>query len=348
MKSIIIGAGLSGLYMAYRLQEAGKDYLILEAKDQAGGRASGLETGNQRELELGATWFWPDFDKELASLVADLQLETFDQKTGTYLYEKSIHDIRSFERAFSDGRRISGGMSQLIKALLAVLDPKKIHYQEAARSVRLESDHVTVKTDEHEWTGNQVFLALPPRLAAKTIEFHPSLPENLMANWLGTASWMAPHAKYLAQFSRAFWFDKGLTGNAMSHLGPLTEIHDISDSNEENASLFGFFGIPAQERQALGEEQLKKLARAQLVRLLGLETLQYLEKESIKDWSVDPYLATETDQDFSLSHPHPATARIPGEWNDFLVGIASEFAPTTPGFLSGAIEAVNQALTIEK
>ncbi|WP_128973585.1 NAD(P)-binding protein [Streptococcus oralis] len=25
MKSIIIGAGLSGLYMAYRLQEAGKD-----------------------------------------------------------------------------------------------------------------------------------------------------------------------------------------------------------------------------------------------------------------------------------------------------------------------------------
>lgn len=58
---LIIGGGLSGLYAAYLLEQAGfKDYLLLEAKDHLGGRVYSKE-----QIDLGATWIWPDLNPEL-------------------------------------------------------------------------------------------------------------------------------------------------------------------------------------------------------------------------------------------------------------------------------------------
>ena len=53
-ENLIIGAGLSGLYLAYKLEQQGKDYLILEARDRLGGRIH-----DHDGLDLGPTWFWP-------------------------------------------------------------------------------------------------------------------------------------------------------------------------------------------------------------------------------------------------------------------------------------------------
>ncbi|KXT75654.1 flavin monoamine oxidase family protein [Streptococcus sp. DD12] len=344
MKHLIVGAGLSGLYMAYQLEKAGEDYLILEGKDQVGGRAKGLQVLPNWELELGATWFWPDFDKLLASLIDQLGLETFDQPTGTYLYEESNGEKGQYHRPFSDGRRVSGGMSQLIQALLSRINTENLHLKERVKEISLKGESIQVLTDKQLWQADKVFLALPPRLAATRIAFSPQLPDSIQQNWLSTDTWMAPHAKYLAEFSEPFWRQQGLTGNAMSHLGPLVEIHDISDQANQFGALFGFFGIPSAKRQALGQNQLKKLARAQLVRLFGMDTLKYLKNDTIKDWSQDAYLATSQDQQFALNHPQSANNQLSASWQNKLVGIASEFAPTAPGFLSGALEAVNEAL----
>ena len=42
MKTIVIGAGISGLAAAYKLQKAGHDVQVLEAADQPGGRCATL------------------------------------------------------------------------------------------------------------------------------------------------------------------------------------------------------------------------------------------------------------------------------------------------------------------
>ncbi|TKD64888.1 hypothetical protein FBG13_02875 [Cobetia marina] len=51
----------------------------------------------------------------------------------------------------------------------------------------------------------QVLLTVPPRQALQHIQFTPALPNALTAQWQQSATWMAPHAKYLAVYDRPFW-----------------------------------------------------------------------------------------------------------------------------------------------
>lgn len=71
----IIGAGLSGLYAAYLLEQANiTDYLILEARNRLGGRIY-----TQHGFDLGATWIGPELNPELMQLVNKLKLRFFKQ-----------------------------------------------------------------------------------------------------------------------------------------------------------------------------------------------------------------------------------------------------------------------------
>ncbi|MEZ5508172.1 MAG: NAD(P)-binding protein [Gammaproteobacteria bacterium] len=72
---VIIGGGLSGLYAAHLLDKHGiRDYVLLEGRDRFGGRL--LSPGGS-QYDLGATWFWPDLQPELADVVRQLGLTTF-------------------------------------------------------------------------------------------------------------------------------------------------------------------------------------------------------------------------------------------------------------------------------
>ena len=71
---IVVGAGLAGLNAALELSDAGKDVLVLEASNRAGGRVYTRDFGRGPE-EVGATTYGPTHRRAL-DLVKRFQLET--------------------------------------------------------------------------------------------------------------------------------------------------------------------------------------------------------------------------------------------------------------------------------
>lgn len=72
--TVVIGAGLSGLAAALRLQDEGVSVTVLEARDRVGGRVWTETLANGDPVELGAEWVMQD-DDELAELARRFALE---------------------------------------------------------------------------------------------------------------------------------------------------------------------------------------------------------------------------------------------------------------------------------
>lgn len=356
----IIGAGLSGLYAAYLLERRGiRDYVILEARDTLGGRITTAHASGMTPLEddfdrfdLGATWFWPDYQRTLDRVVSEFGLERFEQdETGDMVVERSPDDPPVHVRGYVDSptpMRLAGGMASLIDALSQRLDATRIIAGQQVR--RLQCDGRQIELEAHDRYGDvmsyrvdRVFLAVPPRLAMATIDFRPALPEVSMRAWQSIATWMAPHAKYVAVYDKPFWRALGLSGKARSASGPLAEIHDASVAGG-SAALFGFLSLPAHVRWNLSEDVLCSHCRAQLYRLFG-PWAAAPKAEFIKDWAADPYTATVADQDGPAYRSiAPLATASAGIWRNRVIGIASEWSSEFPGYLAGAIKAASDGV----
>ncbi|CUA99400.1 Monoamine oxidase [Thiomonas bhubaneswarensis] len=354
----IVGGGLAGLYAAYLLEQKGiHDYVVLEAREYWGGRItttpSSTESSALDRFDLGPTWFWPAYQPQLDRLIQNLGLERFAQhETGSMLVERTPHGAPERMPGYTyapPSMRLIGGMSALIDALQRPLPPHKLLLNHRVRRMRSEGQHVELDAEAAPQTltfrVESLLLAVPPRLAATTIDFLPPLPEPLMQAWCNTATWMAPHAKYVAVHDQPFWRAQGLSGEARSACGPLGEIHDASMPGG-SAALFGFFALPAAVRKGIPEETLRMHCRAQFARLFG-EQAATPRADFIKDWAADPWTATEADQNEVSQHglaPQSSAAEDP--WRGRLTGIASEWSPQFPGYVAGAIEAA--ALGVDK
>jgi monoamine oxidase len=361
----IVGAGLSGLYAAFLLEQQGiRDYVLLEARESVGGRitsapasphplCAGTTGVNEIDrVDLGPTWFWPESQPQLARVINDLGLETFAQhETGDTVVERSPNEplmrMRGYA-SFPTSMRLVGGMGALTQALHRSLDAARICTGQVVRRLRSTPQGVELDSDDADgdattWCVEHVLLALPPRLVESNIEFAPALPITLSRQWRATATWMAPHAKYIATFDTPFWREQGLSGEARSALGPLGEIHDASMPGA-SAALFGFFGVPAQVRKGLPEEVLRAHCRAQFARLFGPQAAMP-KTEFIKDWALDPYTATAADTVGISEHAQaPAITAASGPWSGRITGIASEWSLQFPGYIAGAIEAASSGV----
>lgn len=350
----IIGGGLSGLYAAWLLEQNGiKDYVLLEARNRLGGRIlspaanPALDSGNTSDrIDLGPSWFWPDYQPQLDRLVRELGLARFEQaEDGDMMVEHSPHDAPIRRRGFRNmptSMRLVGGMDALVVALTNRLNPARRHIGHVVRSLSLEHEHIVLdcrtETAEACWQAEHVLLAMPPRLVAGTLGFSPALPASLSAEWHATATWMAPHAKYVAVYAQPFWHMEGLSGEARSMVGPLGEIHDAS-MPVGSAALFGFFQLPAVARRAMPEAELRQRCRQQLARIFGPQAASPVA-EFIQDWAQDDYTSTASDLHAVSQHAVAPTAGVQtGLWQQRITGIASEWSPNYPGYVAGAIEA---------
>jgi monoamine oxidase len=91
--------------------------------------------------------------------------------------------------------------------------------------------------------------SLPVRSALENITLVPKLATPRQAELQAVATWMAGHSKVVVEYENAFWRDCGFSGDVISQIGPLSEVHDASSnikhSEPQAFALFGFIGVPA-------------------------------------------------------------------------------------------------------
>jgi monoamine oxidase len=76
MGTVVVGAGLSGLVCALRLQQAGVDVVVLEARDRVGGRTLNVPIAPDRVVEMGGQWAGPRH-QEILRVAEEMGVQTF-------------------------------------------------------------------------------------------------------------------------------------------------------------------------------------------------------------------------------------------------------------------------------
>jgi monoamine oxidase len=315
----IIGAGLSGLALATALKIEGRAVMVLEARDRVGGRVL-----SKNGHDLGPSWIWPQ-NRRMLALLDRLGLAAFAQHaSGRLVFEDAGGAIRR-DLDFSTmggALRVEGGLARITRALAGEVGDS-LRLSCPVGQVTEDASGMTVSTPGGSLRAARVVLALPPRLMAGLGVPVPDVP-----------TWMAGQAKLVATYPTAFWREMGLNGDAISHRGPLSEIHDASPVGGEAGALFGFAQVGAARQPGFQDAAI-----AQLVRLFG-PGAGAPDDVMVKDWSTDPATATLADRTPPQGHPTYRGLRPTPR----LIFAGTEASPEDGGFLEGALAAAEAAL----
>jgi monoamine oxidase len=280
----IIGAGLSGLYAAYLLQEK-YNITIIEARSRIGGRILSIDG-----LDLGPSWVW-NHHENILKLIDDLGLELFEQYNSGY----ALYDERSGTKKFTSPKndpsfRVQGGMQKIVEKLKDKLKENvTIHLDEILKEIEYKNNKVYIKTSKNEYESKKIIFAIPPRLISQDINFTPKLELHIQDKLNNISTWMAHTSKAVISFEKDFWREKGLSGFTFSNIGPLMEIHDAS--TKDKAAMIAFFHSKADINN---EENIRK----QLKRIFPNDH-KYLKDIYTKDWRDEKYTAVEKDKDIN-------------------------------------------------
>jgi len=329
-KLLIVGGGLSGLYLALLLEDI-YEVTILEARDRLGGRIFSID-GH----DMGPSWIW-SHHKNMLTLVNDLNLELFPQyNTGYALYDTK-DKIELFNPPPSQpSARMSGSLTLLIDKLAQRLKCTKIILDEKVKSLEDLGDEVKVQTDNASYLAHKVIVTLPPRLSAN-LSFIPALSSEQYLKLSQTQTWMGNSAKCVIEFKTAFWREKDLSGFVFSNQGPLSEIHDAS--TKEVAALFGFVSSQADMKN------LERDIRTQCKRVFGIDD-EEIVKIHLLDWRKEVFTSTHEDSLALIEHPRYGIDL--SHHNKKVLFSSTEFSFEEGGYLEGAILRAKEVAKILK
>ena len=335
---LIVGGGLSGLALAYLLNKANVDFQLVESRDRFGGRikTAQVESGY---FDLGPAWFWPG-QSRIATLARAFDLRIFEQySSGDLIFQDQKGTVQRGRgyASMQGSLRLEGGVGGLIAKIAKDLPPERVHISTRVQKVSGKTVSLETKGGPQVISAGQVAFALPPRLIDDTIVFEPPLDPPVRQAMRNTPTWMAGQAKAVAIYKTPFWRAAGLSGDAMSHAGPMVEIHDASPLKDGLGALFGFIGVPTEYRE--DEQQLRAAVLQQFGALFGDAALDPVELV-IKDWAFDPATATAADRTPLRSHPsYGMPSALAALGSQGLLFCGTEVAPMSGGYLEGALEA---------
>lgn len=125
---VVVGAGFAGLSAARELTDAGRDVIVLEARDRVGGRVVNHSIGEDKIVEAGGQWIGPGQDR-MYRLAKDLGVATFP----TYDIGETIAIINGKRQRFS------GDLPKLNPLVVADLGQAVLRLERLARKIVIES-----------------------------------------------------------------------------------------------------------------------------------------------------------------------------------------------------------------
>lgn len=339
---LIIGGGLSALAIAYFLRNSDISIKIIEARERLGGRIHTLYEKGSAPLEMGATWLGKKH-QVLGNLLKELGLETFPQVIGP----KAIYEAISTSPFYlaqlppnpEPSLRISGGTSTLIKKLSTFIAAKDIILNEKVESIDAEGkEYLEVKSKSCLIKAKKVVSTLPPNLLLKSIDITPGLPRALVDIAMMTHTWMGESIKIALTFKEAFWRSPELSGTVISNVGPIAELYDHSNIEDNYFALKGFF---SGNYFNVSKADRLNLILGQLRKYFGKKVEEYIAYEETV-WRNEEYTFTSY-QENVLPHQHNGHPTLRQSYLDgkFFLG-GTETASIFPGYMEGAVVRANE------
>lgn len=188
--AVIVGGGVTGLVAAWRLTEAGRSVLVLEARDRVGGRLRS-EVHDGSLFEIGGQWVSPDQDA-LKALLDELGLETFARyRQGASVYVDRAGQARQFTgEDLPVGPETVAAIEQLTKTLddlTAEIDPDRPWaHPEAERLDRITFQHWLEEQCDDVEARDNIALYIGPAMLTKPVWAFSALQALLMAASAGS------------------------------------------------------------------------------------------------------------------------------------------------------------------
>lgn len=153
LDAIVVGGGLAGLAVARSLVDAGRDVVVVEARDRLGGRLHTERLGDA-ELDVGGQWVGPR-QRRVNALIDRLGLTRFP----TFIEGKKVLEIDGRIRTYRGSIPTLSplGLAEL-QLLLTVVERSRaevdpVNPERAPRARRL--DGLTVDTFRRRWGANR-------------------------------------------------------------------------------------------------------------------------------------------------------------------------------------------------
>ena len=341
-KIIILGAGLSGLLTAYRLQNKGFDIEIIEARNRIGGRIHSVKSG-EAIVEMGATWF-NDVHKNFRELLSEFEIDFFEQfMQGTSYYETASNAPAQIIEIPNDNSsyRVVGGTSQLIEKIQTKLKEVKIHLNKQVTALDFTAEKAEIITNKQTFVSDFIISTIPQPIFVSTIKFAPNLPENLINTAQNTHTWMQDSIKVALIYKTPFWRNQAISGTFFSAIGPITEFYDQSTFDLNGFALCGFMHSGF---NSLEKEERKSKVLNQLQKIFGNQALEFLDyQETI--WSNEEFTKYSKQENFIFPHQNNGNANFRKSYFEnrlFLSG--TETASQFPGYMEGAIISADEVV----
>ncbi len=176
-------------------------------------------------------------------------------------------------------RRFVGGAQTLAERWVERLDAPVVTAA-PVRRVRQRDGEVVVTSDRGAVAARAAVIAVPPPLAA-TIDLEPAAPARAQ---LVQRTAMGAIVKVVVTYERAFWRERGLSGEVVSTRGPLSVLFDNTSHDGRQPALVGF--VQAGPARRWNGDAAPVVA--QLVRWFGAEAAAPQDL-AITDWCAEPW-----------------------------------------------------------
>jgi len=334
---VIVGGGLSGVFLANRLQQQQSPaFHLLEASDRLGGRLRNDAVHD--EIDLGGAWIWPDHQPKMRRLVKELDIATIQQRPVD---------------PYTLTMRLQGGAVRIVNELAKPL-ADRIQYNAPVRQCRhLDDGTVQLQYEDASETtasihAKHVVFAVPPRLLHKHVTFDPPLSAAKQAAMQRSNTWMAGVTKVTLVYRDGFWLQNPAAMQAYGRIGvvsgPAFQLYDASTTSLHALTAFTL-STTTKEDELIEQvaQQLAKVWKATGNFDLSDKAASYTEA-AVQFWPHETYISEEARPTTIQPHPHPVAALATAEWNGALLFAGTETDQASAGVMEGAVGSSERVL----